>query len=197
MSDDLLVSLIDETENDDGQAILDLIEFFKPIIIKYSKKLKYDDAKLDMQSDFIRVIDKLKNNLNNESDRYVLSYVKKSMYHSYIKYSKKNNKYSKEVPLSSFGNDTQYIVDNNLNNCDDYSSILLNEIKAYLTKKEFMVIRYIFFKDYSINDVAQAFGVSRQTINQTKKRALEKLRKFYEDRGGSSGNNRSHRNVCA
>lgn len=197
VNDDLLVSLIDETKFDDGQAILELIDFFKPIIIKYSKKLRYDDAKHDMQTDFICVIDRLKNNLDNESDKYVLSYVKKSMYHSYIKYSKKNNKYSNEVPLTSFGNDTQYIIDNNLNTRDDYSSVLLDEIKAHLTKKEFLVIKYIFFKDYTINDVALAFGVSRQSVNQTKKRALDKLREFYEDRGGSRGNNKSHRNVCA
>lgn len=197
MTDNLLVSLIDETKTDNGQAILELIKLFTPIILKYSNKLKYDDAKLDIQSDFISIIIKLKNNhLDNESDKYILSYIKKSMYHSYIKYSKINNSHSKEIPLTSFGNDTQYIVDNNLYTYNDYSCVLLNEIKEHLTKKEFLVIKYIFFDGHCINDIAQTLGVSRQNINQTKNRALKKIRKFYEDRGVTRGNDKSHRNVC-
>lgn len=48
-----------------------------------------------------------------------------------------------------------------------------------LTKKEKTVIILKYFYEYSDVEIANIFGVSRQAINKTKNRALNKMKKTF------------------
>ena len=51
-------------------------------------------------------------------------------------------------------------------------------LKKYLTQKEYIIIYLIFSEGYSAEDIAKLKHQTRQSINQTKKRALEKIKKI-------------------
>lgn len=50
---------------------------------------------------------------------------------------------------------------------------------AYLTGKEEVIIRLIYETGYSAAEISRALNVSRQSVNQCKKRAEKKLLKYY------------------
>lgn len=59
---------------------------------------------------------------------------------------------------------------------DNHESLLLDDCKKRLTKKEYQVIVLFFLKGYSIEAIAKMFHISRQTVNTTRRRALKKLK---------------------
>ena len=58
---------------------------------------------------------------------------------------------------------------------DCYERILLEDCKKILTLREFEVIYYIYFLHEPICFITKKLKVSRQTVNTTKLRALQKL----------------------
>ena len=48
-----------------------------------------------------------------------------------------------------------------------------------LTSREMMVLKAVYEKGYTVSEVATSLGVSRQNVNQIKKRAIMKLKKVY------------------
>lgn len=63
-----------------------------------------------------------------------------------------------------------------LSSYDNYNILLTLSLNKILNQQEFLVIYTIYFLGYSSADIAQASGISRQAVNQTKVRALKKLR---------------------
>ena len=49
-----------------------------------------------------------------------------------------------------------------------------------LSKREQQILYLIYEQGYSIAEIADMFKVSRQAINQAKKRAIEKIKKCYK-----------------
>ena len=60
---------------------------------------------------------------------------------------------------------------------DDISAFFPTNSK--LSEHEQTILRLFFVDDYSIEEIAQQLGVSRQAVNQAKNRALGKIRKAY------------------
>lgn len=56
MKNSNLADLVQQAQNKNGQAKLQLIECFKPMLIKYSNFLNYEDAYNDLQCEFIYCI---------------------------------------------------------------------------------------------------------------------------------------------
>lgn len=49
-----MYDLVVRAEDNDNDAMLELIGRFRPLMLKYAKKLNYDDAYEDMVFEFIR-----------------------------------------------------------------------------------------------------------------------------------------------
>lgn len=49
-----------------------------------------------------------------------------------------------------------------------------------LTKKEYEIIKKHIIDDVPVEQLAQKMGTSRQAVNQSKNRALNKLRMLYQ-----------------
>jgi len=161
-----------------ANAFENLLCEFSPLFKKYAFYLEYDDAFYDIQLDFIELI--LKIHVSDFSDKpepYVLSYIKKSMYHSYIKESKKVNIYRySQMDLGDNREDLQAFIETLNPTHDQYTELLIVDLKSVLSEKEFRVIYYHYFLQYSINEIAEISNVSRQSVNKVKIIALKKLK---------------------
>ena len=174
------VNLIIMAQNDNEEALLELIRNFMPIINKYSKLMNYDDDfKGEMILKFIQFI-KIEFDLRklDEINNYIIiKYIQSSLYHHYILLSKKISEKSKmESSLINDGIPDTY----NIPYHDERLFIIKDTIRSMLTDKEFHCINLIIFKDYTAEQVASSVGVTKQAINQCKKRALRKLKILFE-----------------
>ena len=68
------------------------------------------------------------------------------------------------------------IEDDNLNNENLENKVLIEKVLNYCTDQERTVIKYLFFEDYSGEEVAKKLGMSRQWVHSIKHRAFEKIR---------------------
>lgn len=185
------MKLFIQSQNKSEKALLNLLDKFKPLLLKYAIKLGYQDAFFDLRTCFIKLVYEV--NLNNfPEEKYLLSYIKKSIYHSYINLSKKNTKAEKQIPFSTFCEEGSFFEDNNIYVYD--SSILL-EIKSILLPKELLVIYNIYFNDMSVAEIAKNLGVSRQYTNEIKNKALDKLRLYFK--GGDDEYRKYNKSICS
>jgi len=50
-----------------------------------------------------------------------------------------------------------------------------------LSEKEYFIFCLYFLQGYSIIEIAEQLGLSRQAVNKTKNKVKEKLRKYYRE----------------
>lgn len=162
----------------DSNELMLLIEKFKPLILKYSRKLGYEDAYSDIQLEFIEVIllfDLEK--LNIRSEGALVNYISNSVYHAYCKILSKVVKQRhptvsiEDLTAAQLGSDAL---------TDQFTQC---QLPAYprnlLTDNEDTIIRFIYEQELSAAEIARRMGITRQGVNQCKLRAEKKLKKYY------------------
>ncbi|WP_407697178.1 sigma factor-like helix-turn-helix DNA-binding protein [Schinkia azotoformans] len=63
---------------------------------------------------------------------------------------------------------------------DTYFNLDLTGIDHVLTKLELSIIKKYYLLNYTVTEIASIYGISRQAVNQTKNRALKKLKKWFK-----------------
>lgn len=162
-------------------AVLHLINGFSPMMKKYARKLETEDAYYDLQTEFIELILYLDcNKLRNTSDGAMVQYLSQSIYHAYIKLLRQliDNK----VPTISVDELTDNILYQSLATHENHSSSY-DIPPALLTPQEADTFYQICILGYSASELAQKKGVTRQSVNQAKQRAISKLRRYLTDSG--------------
>lgn len=155
-------------------AILEVIEIFKPIINKYSRILDGEDTKQDLIIHLFKVLDKINlHNINFCKDKVIVSYIAKSIRNEYIRLAKIKSK--KTI------NETELNLDLEIAYNGEESEFELLDTFKILTKKEAYVMKLIYINYLSVTEVAQYMRLSRQAVNQIKNRALKKMRSIYID----------------
>lgn len=174
----MLIDLIRSAQKDDEHAMVQLINRFDKLFQKYGRKLRYEDAKNDLIVDFIELIKTFDfEKINNTSDGAIVNFLVKSTYRFYLKHLKIfMNKSNMEVPLCDLDSSQMQILERRLAMQD---SLSVSELfpKNVLTLKEQKILIAIYQEGRSVSDVAAFLHVSRQNINQIKKRAESKIRK--------------------
>ena len=174
----MLIDLIKKKKKDDEHAMLQLINRFDKLFQKYGRKLRYEDAKNDLIVDFIELIKTFDfEKINNTSDGAIVNFLVKSTYRFYLKHLEIfMNKSNMEVPLCDLDSSQVQILERRLAMQD---SLSVSELfpKNVLTLKEQKILIAIYQEGRSVSDVAAFLHVSRQNINQIKKRAESKIRK--------------------
>ena len=174
----MLIDLIHSAQKDDEHAMLQLINRFDKLFQKYGRKLRYEDAKNDLIVDFIELIKTFDfEKINNTSDGAIVNFLVKSTYRFYLKHLEIfMNKSNMEVPLCDLDSSQVQILERRLAMQD---SLSVSELfpKNVLTLKEQKILIAIYQEGRSVSDVAAFLHVSRQNINQIKKRAESKIRK--------------------
>lgn len=174
---DTLISKIGKIQQKDNSTLNEIIEQFAPLLFKLSSKCPNDyDFKTDIVVMFIELLHNLKlPNFKNEAQ--LIKYIKKTMYYSVLHPQISNSKNNvTETCMSSFSEEQEYRI-TLLNACyDNYDNIIYEQLRSILSNKEYLVIMHLIFWGYSVKEVSQKLNVSRQNINQTKNRALSKIK---------------------
>lgn len=158
-----------------------LINKFSPALKKYARKLETEDAYYDLQVEFLDLILHLDcNTLRKTGDGAMVQYLSQSIYHAYIKLLRQliDNK----MPNIS----TDDLTDSML-----YQSCCIDSLKDFtldipstlLSPLEADAFFQISILGYSAAELARKEGVSRQSINQAKQKAILKLRRYLQESG--------------
>lgn len=162
-------------------AVLRLVNKFSPALKKYAQKLETEDAYYDLQAEFIELILYLDcNKLRNTSDGAMVQYLSQSIYHAYIKLLRQliDNK----VPTISASELTDSILYQNSILYENHYD-LFDILPALLAPQEADAFYQICILGYSAAELARRRGVTRQSVNQSKQRAILKLRQFFSGHG--------------
>lgn len=163
----------------DESAALQLLELFDKLLKKYANLLGTEDAYEDLRLFFLDLLAQLKGKgIRNDNDGYIVSYISKSVKHQYIAMSKAQD-IRKEDLFSDISEEHMYFIEQiaSSDNSDDISTFFPTNNK--LSEREQVILRQFFAYGYSIGEIAQQLGISRQAVNQAKNRALGKIRKAY------------------
>ncbi len=170
-----LIKQISKAKTGDQNTIQSLIEMFTPLINKYTKAAHWDeDTRSELILTLIEVIHKMDiDSFKTPNDYAVLKYIKRSIVNKYIQINKDNAIINL---IEEYAENIYYGERNNPDLYDEYRFIALNEtIRSLLTNKEYYCFIMIYDYGYSPAEVARITGVSRQTIHETKRRAVDKL----------------------
>lgn len=166
-----LYDIIKNYKQGNKESIIEVIELFNPLLNKLERQSNHYDIKSELTLFIIELMDKLPfENKKFCHDKYIVSYISKSIKNKYIYLNKKAcdqlNK-ENEINLEILKNDR---VENNLD------IILFRDLIKSLTHKEQEIIIYKYGLNYSDIEIAELFNISRQSVNKTKTRALNKLK---------------------
>ncbi|MDZ5713828.1 RNA polymerase sigma factor [Jeotgalibacillus haloalkalitolerans] len=151
---------------------LELLSTFEPVIHKYGRLLDGEDTKQDLKLHLLKAARKMPlEKLKEKNNKVIFSYLAKSLKYEFIRLSKKN---SKKIEIEQ-----AFEVKNVADEAAMNSEIELLEMMEVLTAQESFVIECMYVNDLSATELAQYMKISRQAVNQTKNRALEKIKCLY------------------
>lgn len=175
-----MYDLIVRAKDNDNDAMLELIKKFRPLMLKYARKLNYEDAYEDILLDFIRlvksgVMDKLGSEQDDEQNKRVISYIEECVKNFYRKKIREAINSKKEIVLSNLTDEQLYYVKAQLIQTDESDILIEFGMEQLLSREEGEVLYLVYVKGYSSAEIARKWNKSRQAVNQLKKRALQKM----------------------
>lgn len=176
----MTVNLIVQSQKGDSGATLTLIKKFDPLLKKYAFKLYYDDAYNDLLSDFIEFLHNIRlDRLRNTTEGTLVSYIYTTIHSSFIKRLSVLKKLQNFRPYSDLNKSELYYAEASLVTSDTYFYLELTGMNHLLTESELSIVKMIYLLGYTVTETAAIYGISRQAVNKTKKRALQKLAKWF------------------
>lgn len=176
----MLIDVIQEAKQGEQAQMLYLLEKFRPILSKYARKLGTEDAFDEMQLQFIEIITFMNiGKLNNKGDGAVVNYLANSVFHAYTKIVK--YKIAQGAPMISI----EELTERNMFSIHAVSEppSHKDELPSFpprlLSPKEESILRLVYECGYSAADLAKTLGTTRQNINQIKKHAEDKVKRWY------------------
>lgn len=181
-----LKRMIQAAQNADENSMLEVIDFFAPLIGKYTRYMGQDeDFKSELTVYLIELIHSLDLSrfrvLNNYS---LINYIKTSLYHRYILLStrerrrKTHENYFESDDIAEWIGTDAETTDTTADKADD--TLLLFTMQEALTNKEYICIKLMVIDGLPVSTIAKLLHISRQTANETKLRALSKLKPIFE-----------------
>jgi len=114
--------------------------------------------------------------LKNTSDGALVNYIHVSVQNEYLRILKKSST-SEFILIDDLYEATRLNIYADMS-AEDLPNTMWPDIRNLLSEHEFITLYLIYEYRYDILDISRIFGSSRQAVNQTKKRALKKL-KFW------------------
>ncbi len=179
----MIIDDIRKIQNGDSDSILKLIEKFNPVLKKYAYSLYYEDSYDDLLVSFIELLVNISiDKIQNKDDGCMISYLTTSIHNSYIKKLIKIKQMRNFISYSNLTEKELYYIDSITATNDTYINMDLDLLRRILTNPEFITIKMIFYKGYTVAETANALGITRQAVNQMKNRALKKLKIIFMDK---------------
>lgn len=175
-----LVQMIADAQDDSDSMYL-LIQKFHPLIQKYTRLLRYEDTEYDITAAFIEKINKWNLVLMRNTDDYTLlkyinKIVKSIAYNLHRKNSASIN--NQTLSLNQISEDRPFSSIDAIN--DEYRFKLYDLFDHLLTPRQNQIIQLIYLKNYSTKQIAAILKITEESVYITHKRALSKLRDYYE-----------------
>ena len=170
----MLVDIIVSAQNGNQADMLSVISKFLPIIRKYGVKLGGEDGKSELTVFLIELIQNFRvETLSNSCDGAITKYFCTCIYREFLRLNTKRQQ--ETYLLLSDGAEMDYFTYHQ-ETLPDGDPIEWYISAGSLTHIEEVVIRSIFEKQYTSAEIARQMDVTRQNINQIKKRALSKIK---------------------
>lgn len=175
MCNSLLKPLIQKFKKQDMAVFPLVYDEFKNLIAFYAKKLCYEDAAADLNLFFIELLYAIDlSNFKADESIGIRRYIAVCLRNEYIVLSVKAEKL-KSFSFPLFETFNSY--------SDDYDDkILLSQAFKALSEKQKAILIDRYYYGYSIAEISKKMGVTRQTINDTKIRALCSLKKILGEK---------------
>lgn len=171
MENNMLQKII-EYRKGDNNSLLEIIEIFNPLISKYSRLLDKEDTRQDLIIHLIKVLNNIPiDNKRLLKNKEIIGYIAKSIRNEYIKISKKRDK----IKL----NEMELNLDIEVSYEDCKMEFEMLDMFKILTKKEAYIMKLLYVYYLSVSEVADYMKISRQAVNQSKNRALKKIKELY------------------
>ena len=175
-----LKDIICNAQNNDKNAMMEIIEMFQPLLNKLTRYMHYDeDFKSEITMYLIELIHTIKlSNMQQLCNSTLFSYIKQSLYRRYILISKKRRlKLSKEGLYTSDDLEEWLCIDHE---CEDkFINIEIDTLmKKVLTEREYQCVKLIVINGLSSSEAAKKLGITKQSANESKIRGLSKLKKY-------------------
>ena len=164
----------------DANAALELVEKFKPLIKRYAFFLHREDSFEDLQCFLLSMLKTWDTSrLSSTDDATVTRYIANSVKNEYIALSKQKAKergtsYLEDATLPQAREYAQ-----KTSTCDQYDQLTLQDLHKVLNEYEFAIVYAIYFEQRSVAEVARQKHKTRQAINQTKIKALQKIKEAW------------------
>ena len=156
--------------------VVAVIDAFNPQIQKYERRMgkEGDDVRQSLQLFLLELIQKpYMDEKKFPNDITAISYISRGLKHEFYHLCKRKSIYlNYEIPL----NDEMTIMDYHDTEKLAIQKAVSENAWEYLTPREATILQDIYYKDWTIPDIAKKENISRQAVNQTKNRALAKIR---------------------
>ncbi|PXV86254.1 RNA polymerase sigma factor (sigma-70 family) [Lachnotalea glycerini] len=176
----MTINDIVKSQKGDRDSTLKLINKFTPLLKKYAFKLNYEDAYNDLILNFIECIHNFHvENIKSKAERSIVSYICTSIHSSYVKRLNEIIRLQNLFIYSNLSESEQYYIESLSATNDSHFKLYMESLQDFLTAPEISIIELVYYYGFSVNDIANFYGISRQAVNQMKNRALRKLKKDY------------------
>ena len=173
----MLSSTIRCAQENSEEDMLLLIEKFKPLMVKYARKLDYEDAYDDIMLHFIKLIKSINlDKLTDHTDKVIISYINKSITNFYNKKIPQMVLRQKEVVMSELTEEQQYYIEVKTAQADGINILDEYGLRYLLTEAEKQLIYQIYVEGHSIAELARHQNRTRQAVNQQRIRAIRKIK---------------------
>jgi RNA polymerase sigma factor (sigma-70 family) len=173
-----LIDIVKKARKGEKEAMIELLEKFKPLIKKYSYKLNYEDSEAELVLFLLEIVHSMEiENGSYINDECVIGYINKCFINKFYKLS--NSRYMKSI--------IETCLEIEISNEEDYldieTNIYVNELLGKLTNRQRMIVHSIYIDNKQQKQIAKEFHISRQAIHRTKRRAFEILKNEMEFMG--------------
>lgn len=154
-----------------------MIKKFRPLMVKYARKLGYEDAYDDIMLYFIKLIKTIKlDKLTDQTDKIIISYINKSITNFYHKKIPQIVSRQKEVIMSELTEEQQYYIEVKMARTDEINILDEYGLEYLLTDAERKLIYQIYVEGHSVAELARYQNRTRQAVNQQRSRAIRKIK---------------------
>lgn len=174
MENSCLLTLTEKFKNRDMTAFPIIFGEFEKLMHIYSLRLGSEDAFEELTVFLLELLygvdtGRFKKDSSDSFQRYIAVCLR----NEYISLSKSFDDYRRSV---------LQLFDDERDNAPDFTeNHILWDALAYLTKKEREIVIYKYIYGYTDVEIARFLNVTRQTVCNRKRRAVERLRKYYRE----------------
>lgn len=174
----MLLEMLRKAQSGSDESTMMIIEKFDPILRKYASLLyRCNDPYEELRCHLIRLIKETPwEDIKIKNEGAYTNYIVHSLHNAYLCKVKTP---PLESNLSSFTEDQEYKILSSMSVSDNYDDLLKEELKDVLSKREFEIVYWTCLQGMPSAWLAKRLNVSRQYINQNKKRALNKLSAYW------------------